>query len=206
MELSMKIIDKIPLFPLQTVLLPEYPLALHIFEEKYKLLVDHCLSNDSEFGVVLANGNRIRKIGCTARIIQIYNKYENGKMDILTIGQERFKILNISEDDLYLNAEVEYFDDDDEDESIDLFSLSQKGIEMLYDLGKLKINNELTKYIGQLNLKVISFIISSIGGYTNSEKQKFLEMTSTSERLISAIELLEEYLSKVDKFYFPSEN
>ena len=145
MELSMKIIDKIPLFPLQTVLLPEYPLALHIFEEKYKLLVDHCLSNDSEFGVVLANSNRIRKIGCTARIIQIYNKYENGKMDILTIGQERFKILNISEDDLYLTAEVEYFDDDDEGESIDLFSLSQKGIEMLYDLGKLKINNELTK-------------------------------------------------------------
>ena len=134
---------KIPLFPLQTVLLPEFPLPLHIFEEKYKLLVDHCIANESEFGIVYANGNRIKKVGCTAKIIQVYNKYEDGKMDILTIGQNRFKILNISEDDLYLNAEVEYFDDEDEDDSEELYSLSQKGIELLQNIGKLKINLSL---------------------------------------------------------------
>jgi Lon protease-like protein len=190
-------IHKIPLFPLQTVLMPEFPLPLHIFEEKYKLLIDFCIVNDSEFGIVYAIGNRIKKIGCTAKIIQVYNIYEDGKMDILTIGQRRFNILNLSEDDLYLTAEVEYFDDDEEEESADLFSLSRKGIEILQNLGKLKINNELMKYIGQLNTKVISFIISSIGGYNNSEKQKFLEMTSTSERLEKAVEILESYYKKV---------
>lgn len=189
--------NKIPLFPLQTVLLPEFPLPLHIFEEKFKLLIDYCISNESEFGVVYTEGNRIRKIGCTARIVQVYNKYDDGKMDILTIGHKRFRLLNVSEDDLYLNAEVEYFDDEDDNETAELYSLSQKGIEILKNLGKIKINNELTKYIEQLNLKVISFIISSIGGYSNAEKQQFLEMTSTAERLEKAVDILEKYYQKV---------
>lgn len=194
----MNALIKIPLFPLQTVLLPEFPLPLHIFEEKYKLLVDHCIAHESEFGIVYANGNRIKKVGCTASVIQVYNKYEDGKMDILTIGQNRFKIHNISEENLYLSAEVEYFDDEDEEDNEDLFTISQKGIKILRDIGKLKINNELIKYIGQLNLKVISFVIASIGGYTNTEKQNFLEMTSTSERLKVAVEILEKYYQKTN--------
>jgi Lon protease-like protein len=190
--------NKIPLFPLQTVLLPEFPLSLHIFEEKYKLLVDYCTANESEFGVVFANGNRIQRIGCTAKILQIYNKYDDGKMDLHSLGKNRFKILNISEDDLYLNAEVEYFDDEEQDESEEMFFLSQKAIEILQDLGKLKVNIELLRYIGQLNLKIISFVISSIGRFSNSEKQKFLEITSTSQRLEKAVEILEEYYQKVN--------
>ena len=110
--------NKIPLFPLQTVLLPEFPLPLHIFEERYKLLVDFCITNDTEFGVVYADGNKIKKVGCTAKIVQVYNKYDDGKMDILTLGQNRFKLLNVSEDELYLSGEIEYFDDVDEEESI----------------------------------------------------------------------------------------
>ncbi len=79
-----------------------------------------------------------------------------------------------------------------------MFFLSQKAIEILQDLGKLKINNELLKYIGQLDLKIISFVISSIGGFSNSEKQNFLELTCTSERLEKAVEILEEYYQKVN--------
>jgi Lon protease-like protein len=194
----MELLNKIPLFPLQTVLLPEFPLPLHIFEERYKLLVDHCIANESEFGIVYADGNRIKKVGCTAKIVQVYNRYNDGKMDILTIGQNRFKIKNISEEELYLTAEVEYFDDDLEKDSAELYTLSQRGIKILESLGKLKISAELMQYIGQLNLKVISFIISSIGGYTNSEKQNFLEMTSTSERLEKAVQTLEQYYQKTN--------
>jgi len=191
-------INKIPLFPLHTVLLPEFPLPLHIFEERYKLLVDYCITNDIAFGVVYADGNRIQKIGCTAKIVQIYNKYEDGKKDILTLGQNRFKLLNISEDELYLSGEIEYLDDEVEEESAELFDLSQKAIDILQKLGKLEIKSDLLKYIKQLDLKVISFVISSIGGFSNSEKQKFLEMTSTSERLEKAVEILEEYFQKVN--------
>ena len=192
----MNLSNKIPLFPLQTVLLPEFPLPLHIFEERYKLLVDYCINNDTAFGVVNADGNRIKKVGCTAKIIQVYNKYEDGKMDILTLGQNRFKLLNVSEDELYLTGEIEYFDDQDEEESAELYAISEKAIDILQKLGKLKIKNELLKYIKQLDLKVISFIISSIGGFTNSDKQKFLEMTSTSERLEQTVDKLEEYYLK----------
>ena len=202
----MKQNNKIPLFPLQTVLLPEFPLSLHIFEERYKLLVDYCISNNTEFGVVLADGNRIKQVGCSAKIIQVYNKYDDGSMDILTIGQRRFKIMNITEDDLYLNAEVEYFDDLNEPETEALFSLSRKGIEILKNSGKLEITFEMTKYITQLNLKVISFILCSVGGFDNAWKQKFLEMTSTSERLKNAVQLLEENYQKIKSSELPSRN
>ena len=191
-------INKIPLFPLNTVLLPEFPLPLHIFEERYKLLVDYYVTNDIAFGVVYADGNRIKKVGCTAKIVQVYNKYEDGKMDILTLGQNRFKLLNVSEDELYLSGEIKYFDDEDEEESPELFELSQKAIDILQKLGKLKIKNEFLKYIKQLDLKVISFVVSSIGGFSNSEKQKFLEMNSTSERLEKTVEILEEYYMKIN--------
>jgi len=187
---------KIPLFPLQTVLLPEFPLPLHIFEERYKLLVDHCISNESEFGIVYANGNRIKTMGCTAKIVQIYNRYDDGRMDILTVGQKRFKILNITEENLYLTAEIEYFDDEDELDTKELFDLSRKGIEILQDFGKLKIDNDLLKYVGKLNLKIISFVISSIGGFSNTEKQDFLEMTSTHKRLVKSVSILEESYHK----------
>lgn len=194
----MKDIYKIPIFPLHTVLMPGFPLPLHIFEEKYKFLVDFCVLNESEFGVVFANGNKIQKVGCTAKIIQIYNKYEDGKMDILTLGKNRFKILNITEEELYLMATVEYFDDDIQEESDEMFLQSKKAIEILQDLGKLKIDNDLLKYISKLNLKIISFVISSVGGFSTSEKQKFLEMTSTSERLEKAVEILEEYYQRIN--------
>ena len=61
----------IPLFPLGLVLFPGMPLPLHIFEERYKLMVRECMDEDKEFGVVLFNGKDIRDFGCTAKIEKI---------------------------------------------------------------------------------------------------------------------------------------
>ena len=56
--------NKIPLFPLNVVLLPETPLPLHIFEERYKEMINECLKNDSEFGIVYASALKIQSFGC----------------------------------------------------------------------------------------------------------------------------------------------
>jgi len=105
----------LPLFPLRTVLLPGAPLRLHIFEDRYKRMINTCLEKKQPFGVVLirhgveALGPLAEPfpIGCTARIIQV-QKLEGGRMNILAIGQERFRIVSLDKSSLpYLVGSVE---------------------------------------------------------------------------------------------------
>jgi Lon protease-like protein len=102
-----------PLFPLQTVLFPGTPLYLHIFEERYKLMVRHCLEKDRRFGVVLLrHGTDVGKtiesypIGCIARIVHI-EPLDEGKMNIVALGEQRFITLNLDQEQDYLVGEIE---------------------------------------------------------------------------------------------------
>jgi len=108
----------LPLFPLELVLLPEQPLPLHIFEERYREMIGECLkakssgSGRQEFGVVLAKGEAISNVGCSAQIVSLTRKYDDGRMDILTVGKRRFEILLTNEEKPYLRGSVEFFDDE----------------------------------------------------------------------------------------------
>jgi Lon protease-like protein len=109
----------VPLFPLPLVLLPAMPLPLHIFEDRYKEMMGDIIalseagSADAEFGVVLAKDEGIINIGCTASVQKVMRRYEDGRLDLLAVGQRRFRIAGINEDKAYLRAEVEYFEDVD---------------------------------------------------------------------------------------------
>jgi Lon protease-like protein len=104
----------LPLFPLAVVLLPRNLLPLHIFEDRYKEMIGSVLETHTEFGVVLAAKDGIARIGCTAAVEQVLQRYEDGRLDILTVGRRRFMIQTLDQEKDYLRAEVEYFDDDDE--------------------------------------------------------------------------------------------
>jgi len=107
--------EQIPLFPLNSVLFPGWPLPLHIFEPRYLQMTQHCVSEDIPFGVVLLQegkpeGDRKVKpyrVGCTARIRQIQN-LEDGRLLIMTIGEKRFRIHRLHREQPYLEASVEY--------------------------------------------------------------------------------------------------
>lgn len=103
----------IPLFPLQLVVFPRTNLPLHIFEERYKEMTGKALRANSEFGIVLAKEKGIVNAGCTVKIEKLMHLYPDGRMDLLTRGQQRFQISDLNEDESYLQAEVEFFDDDD---------------------------------------------------------------------------------------------
>ena len=106
---------ELPLFPLNTVLFPGMPLTLHIFEERYKEMIGHCLQHEAAFGVVL-----IRRgveamgpaepylIGCTAEIVQV-QQLLGGRMNILAMGKERFRILSLHEEHPFLTGMVVNF-------------------------------------------------------------------------------------------------
>jgi ATP-dependent Lon protease len=103
----------IPLFPLQLVVFPRTRLPLHIFEERYKEMVGNAIRDESEFGIVLAKEEGIVNAGCTVRVDQVLEMYPDGRMDVMTRGQQRFEIVRLSEEKEYLQAEVAYFDDED---------------------------------------------------------------------------------------------
>ncbi len=105
--------ELIPLFPLSLVLLPAMPLPLHIFEERYKQMMSEVIQAETEFGVVLAKDEGTLNIGCTASVRRVMRRYEDGRLDLLAIGQRRFRIVEINDDKSYLQAEVEFFDDID---------------------------------------------------------------------------------------------
>jgi Lon protease-like protein len=103
----------LPLFPLQVVVFPRTPLPLHIFEERYKEMVGGAIRDNSEFGVVLAKDGGIVNAGCTVTVEKLIQMYPDGRMDVLTRGQRRFEIQSLNEEKDYLQAEVNYFDDED---------------------------------------------------------------------------------------------
>src|SRR5271157_1901776 len=106
----------IPLFPLRVVVFPRTPLPLHIFEERYKEMVSGAIRDQSEFGIVPAHENGIGSTGCTVKVEKLLQMYPDGRMDILTRGQRRFEIVTLNEEKEYLQAEVNYFDDEDASE------------------------------------------------------------------------------------------
>lgn len=105
-------IMRIPLFPLDMVLFPGAALPLHIFEERYKEMVAECLAERKPFGVVRSDGEQMAIIGCTATIVRVVKRYDDGKMDILCEGVQRFEIEGLDESRRFLQADVEFFEDE----------------------------------------------------------------------------------------------
>ena len=102
----------LPLFPWKSYYSP-YTLALHIFEDRYKEMIGECLAGDREFGVVLVRGNGVARTGCTASVLEVVRRHEDGKLDILTLGGRRFHLKTIHSRRSFLEGVVEFFDDID---------------------------------------------------------------------------------------------
>jgi Lon protease-like protein len=104
----------LPIFPLDLVLLPGVPLPLHIFEPRYREMIAECLEQKKPFGVVRESSGGVAEIGCTAEIMSVTKKYEDGRMDILTRGVERFEVIHVNQDRSFLQAEISVVRDEDE--------------------------------------------------------------------------------------------
>jgi Lon protease-like protein len=186
----------IPLFPLGVVLLPAMLLPLHIFEERYKIMIGECLEQNREFGIVYSDQEEIRKKGCTAKIVQILKRYDDGRLDILTRGVKRFVIEDIFDEKPYLQAKVAYFDDAAEEKTEALASLVRDGIKLLQELDTLTGKRSDYKSISELDPKTISFLLAYNDEFTPGEKQKFLAMTSTRQRLIESADALRKIVER----------
>jgi Lon protease-like protein len=103
--------EMLPLFPLPLVLLPRTPLPLHIFEDRYKELIGEAIAADTEFGIVLARAEGVVNTGCTATVSKVVERYDDGRLDIITTGRRRFELIELVEGRSFLQGKVRFFDD-----------------------------------------------------------------------------------------------
>ena len=116
---------ELPLFPLNTVLFPGMPLNLHIFEDRYTRMIRECIESSKPFGVALikrgleAHGPLAEpyEIGCTARIIEV-EPLSEGRMNIVALGQKRFRILSLNDQNSYIVGKVELYPLEESDKEI----------------------------------------------------------------------------------------
>jgi Lon protease-like protein len=179
--------DLLPLFPLRMVLLPGSPVALHIFEERYKEMVGKAIETHTEFGIVLASDKGIVNTGCTAVVRRVVEKYDDGRMDIVVSGRRRFEILFLNEDKAYLQAAVQFFDDDEDAAPDDLASAVQKAYDLLAKFkdepefdGAPKLSFRAAQMVDDLNLR-----------------QTLLGMRSEAARLKQLSEFLPGYVQRI---------
>ena len=102
-----------PLFPLGIVLLPQEVVPLHIFEDRYKVMIGDCLESGGEFGIVWLSGSGLREVGCTARITQVLDRFDDGRMNILVSGDRPFRLMRRIEDLPYPAGDIDLLDSDD---------------------------------------------------------------------------------------------
>jgi Lon protease-like protein len=103
---------RIPLFPLNVVLFPGTLLPLHIFEPRYKRMIRDVMASEEPFGVVLSRENGMATTGCTATVRRVVRNYDDGRMDILTLGESAYRIGELHKENEYLEATVELLADD----------------------------------------------------------------------------------------------
>ena len=106
-------IERFPLFPLGLVLIPHELVPLHIFEERYKLMIGECIERESEFGIVWLSDEELKEVGCSARISRVLERFEDGRMNVLVEGASPFRLLRRIDDLPYPAGDVELLDDDE---------------------------------------------------------------------------------------------
>ncbi len=194
-ELSVR---ELPLFPLpEVVLFPQEVLPLHIFESRYKIMLQSVLEADSMFGVIKwdPSSKSMAKVGCCAQIIK-HQTAEDGRSNIITLGQQRFQVLEIIRSTPFYSAMVSWINDDNVDDLQNLDSQRDLVIEALKDVINLtsKLTNTKKNFPDKLpnNPMDLSFWIGAhLGGAVSDEQQRLLEEKNTFTRLLREYEMLD---------------
>lgn len=180
----------IPIFPLSIVVYPGEHLNLHVFEPRYKQLIQECSDAGKPFGIPTVLDNKMNDMGTLVEITEISKTYENGEMDIKTRGLKIFRVLEIIKqvpDKLYSGAIVNYPENAEDDGKRELMQKVVNAIRQLHEL--LKVNKDFKKQDDALT----TYDIAHHAGLSLKEEYELLGLL----REIQRQEYLKRHLSKV---------
>jgi ATP-dependent Lon protease len=186
-------VDRLPLFPLERVLYPEERLPLHIFEPRYKLMIRRCLDTGIPFGILMTKGDDLRRVGCTASVDRVLNEYDDGRMDILVSGKNRFKVIELFDDEPYLSADVEYFDD-----TVDAVPSDLQERAITQHMKLLELAGKTMRPTIYQSARQVSFILARNAGLSVDQKQELLENLSEHARISYLVDYFEALIPQVE--------
>jgi len=192
--------ERIPLFPLNVVLLPGATLPLHIFEPRYRQMVRGCLDENSEFGVLLALPKGIVRVGCTAQVTEVLKRYKDGRMDIITVGRSAFRITQLVNADAYANdalleGDVDFLDD--RDAGVD--ARLQSELTRLYEVCHTLVFDDYPRNVAAEAAEYLSFVVASTLPLDLMWKQQLLELRSEADRQERLVGYLREWAPHLQK-------
>jgi len=196
---------ELPLFPLNSVLFPGATLPLHIFEERYKLMIGRCLQSGSPFGVLLIrSGNEVGEatepfeVGTTARIVRVQH-LDEGRMNLVCLGERRFRLLRKLRDTPYLVGEAEPLDSTDiEGEDVAELAETVAALFAEYYRIYLAVSNQWARQIGMPGgaAELADFVGSRLA-VSLWTKQRLLEELSVRRRLDMELETLSDAIREM---------
>jgi Lon protease-like protein len=185
--------SELGLFPLGIVLLPSEQIPLHIFEDRYQELIGECLAEGREFGLVYADDAGLREIGTRAAVTEVLDRFDDGRMNIVVEGRERFRLLELTEGRSYHTGRVEPLDDvvdvadpKDAEHALELFH-------RLVDLTGAEVEEP------RLDAEQLSFELAGRFEFAPELKLRLLQLTSERRRMQLLAELLEGAAAAVER-------
>jgi ATP-dependent Lon protease len=192
--------ERIPLFPLNVVLLPGGDLPLHIFEPRYRRMVEDCIEKKSEFGMLLAGAKGLVRVGCTAEVLDVPKRYNDGRMDIVAVGRAPFRIVELInaeqyDDGLLLEGAVDYLED--RERPVD--SRKQRELVQLYEVCHTIVFGDYPRNVQGLEPDELSYAIAGTLPMDLMWKQKVLESRSEADRQERLVTYLREWAPHLQK-------
>jgi Lon protease-like protein len=184
---------EIGLFPLNLVLLPGEQAPLHIFEPRYRELIGECLEHGDEFGLVLADNEGMREIGCRAGVIEVLQQFEDGRLNVVVEGHERIRIGEITEGHSYITAEVEDVGDDDEAPTDDELEDVLAAYERVVTAAEAELEDI------DFDADSIAYQIAARVDFGTEVKQGLLELRSERERVLRLAPMLDQAAEAVQR-------
>ena len=168
------------------MLLPTERIPLHIFEPRYRELIGECLETGREFGLVLADDDGLREVGTRAAVTHVLERFDDGRMNVVVEGRERFRVVELTEGRSFQTAEVEpVVDEEAAPEDVDV----ERTIGLVRRLGELA-GADVEDL--EVTTDIPSFELAGRVAFEPGLKQQLLELRSEPERLVRLGQLLED--------------
>ena len=183
-------IERFPLFPLGLVLLPGETVPLHIFEERYRLMIGECLDEEREFGIIWLADDGLRDVGCGARITQVLERFDDGRMNILVEGTSPFRLDRRIGDLDYPAGDVELLEDTAESDDAALERARSGYADLVEEVTDSRPEPEALAELGAYGMAATLEIAPAA-------KQALLELRSEPARLEQLEALFAEALKRI---------
>jgi Lon protease-like protein len=183
-------IEGFPLFPLGIVLLPGEAVPLHIFEERYKLMIGECLDEEREFGIIWLADDELKEVGCSARITRVLERFDDGRLNILVEGTAPFKLERRIGELAYPAGDVEVLDDEPDADEAALERTRSGYADLVEEVTDSRPEAEALAELGAYGMAATLDIAPSA-------KQALLELRSETARLEQLEALFAEALKRI---------